>query len=68
MKVAAGYRRPLPASVPPSVRAVINGCWEADPAARPTAGAVRAALEAARPDIESLVQATGPACGACALM
>ena len=68
VKVAAGYRRPLPASVPPSVRAVINGCWEADPAARPTAGAVRAALEAARPDIESLVQATGPACGACALM
>jgi len=66
-RVADGYRRPLPASVTPAVARVIEACWAPDPAARPTAGAVVAALVAAEGDVaaDEPAQAT---CAACAIM
>ena len=45
-KVAGGFRRALPAGLPPALVALIEACWAADPAARPTAAAAHSSLVA----------------------
>ena len=45
-KVAGGFRRALPAGLPPALAALIEACWSAAPAARPSAAAVHASLVA----------------------
>ena len=55
-EVAGGFRRPLPGSLPAPLRELIAACWAADPAARPTAAAVHASLEAIAEDVAAAAE------------
>ena len=63
-RVAAGYRRPLPVGLAPSIKTIIEACWAADPAARPSAADVTIALAEAAPDVEG-EEVVQPGCAAC---
>lgn len=58
-KVADGFRRSLPDSLPPALKALIEACWAADPAARPTAAAVHEALVAIGEDAAAAEEGEG---------
>ena len=66
-RVAAGYRRPLPVGLAPSIKTIIEACWAADPASRPSAADVALALGAAAPDVDD-DDTVQPGCAACVVM
>lgn len=44
--MADGFRPDLPATWPPGLASLVQSCWAADPAARPTAAEVARQLQA----------------------
>ena len=61
--VVGGFRLPLTALTPPTVRALIERSWAGDPAARPSFAAIMVELQATMAACEEAVAAAGSAKG-----